>query len=209
MITINLLPAHRVRALRLRRRTRAWCLFGVAYILAIIALWSTYAAGSGVSTGMAEQISTAKTLLDSNERELEGLQKVLAEARNRVESAKAIVDHPDWSTLLEVLARTRGEDVALERLALAQRPDSVARPGDLPARGPWTLNVAGAAASHGAATQFVLRLERSGLFESVSLSETRERGGSGIAGTTALIDFTVVCTVPNRAPALPPPEGRP
>lgn len=203
---VNLLPASRREAQRIRRRARAWSVVTLAYLAGIGTLWGVLASGPAASSA-AEALANIAVRTDARATEIKGLRAAIFAAQSQTALSQSVQDHPDWSRLLDLLASARGQDVAIERLALVSRaasaPQSKGKPkaADLPDRGPWTLNIAGIAATQRDATDFVAGLEILGIFERVSLAETRERAEAG-AGQVALVDFTVNCELSDR-PAAP------
>jgi hypothetical protein len=192
---VNLLPLARVELLRQRRRTRIWILVVIGYSIVLAMFWSGYAASVPLRNG-AEEVSVARTRLEAIEAELARTRKTAVDLRTRVELASAVADHPDWSLLLGVIAGIRNDEIAIERLQLSSPgivPPPKGRKPDTPVRGPWNLILAGAAPSQRAASDFVARLEALGIFESISLRETRERTFTSDGG--GVVDFTVACTL--------------
>lgn len=202
-LAVNLLAARRVEALRRRRRTRAWSLTLAAYVLAIFAVWSGFAASMQMDSP-AKALADVQVRLDARTTEQQSLTAELAKLRSQADLADAVADHPDWSLLLRLIAGANGEAVALNRITLITTPaPSTVKGSDLPEHGPWSLSMAGLAPSQRAASEFVARLEALNLFASVTLTETRER--AGVAGDSPQVDFAVVCTMTERVPA----GGRP
>lgn len=202
-LAVNLLAARRVEALSRKRRTRAWSLTLAMYVLCIIGVWSGFAASMHAASP-AKALADVQVQLDARTTEQQSITAELAKLRSQADLADAVADHPDWSLLLRLIAGANGEAVGLSRITLVTTPAaSTAKGSDLPEHGPWSVSIAGLAPSQRAASEFVARLEALRLFASVTLTETRER--AGVEGDSPQVDFAVVCTLTERAPA----GGRP
>jgi Tfp pilus assembly protein PilN len=193
---INLLPRGRVVAMKRRARIRAWCAasggYGLCLVIAcVLALTISVPDGS-----LRESISEKHVLIQSSEKELATLRQEAATVQRAIEAANAVGNHPDWRVLLQLLAHARGEQVVLERCDLKPRPaDPKAKAGAVSDTG-FLLTLDGVAQSQRAASQYVLDLEDLGVFETVTLIETRpyitvRPTSAGIS----LIGFRVHCTL--------------
>lgn len=201
----NLLSAARLAALSRRRRTRGWTALLSGYTLAVGVAWLGFAAAMR-TTSSAEALADVQVRLDARETERINLAKEIAKREARLALTDAVVDHPDWSLLLRLIASANGQEVGLHRVTVVATPAAdAAKGGDLPVHGPWTVSLAGMAPSQRAASEFVARLEALRVFASVTLTETRER--EGLAGGPALVDFAVLCTL--REQQRPASGGRP
>lgn len=207
---LNLLPPERVRTLHLRVRIRAWMLACVGYALVLGGVWLWMHASAPSPASGADRIAEVETSLAALERDLRDLQRSSSDAADRLATANAVEGHPDWSLLLDLLARSRRDEIAIERITLTPRGGAGSRPPDRGAlrRGPWSLTLAGLGVSQRAVSDFALRLEDSGIFASVAIVEIRARGGAPVAGATAerpaLVEFSLACTLTDGAPT----EGR-
>lgn len=215
---LNLLPPHRVRALRARARVRAWLLACVGYALALGCVWMWVHVSAPSPASGADRLIEIEANLAAVERDLRDLQRSSTEVVERLATSNAVEGHPDWSLLLELIARSKREEVAIERITLTTRGGAVTRPTDraILRRGPWTLTLAGLGASQRAVSDFALRLEDSGVFASVAIVEIRARGvsGTGTGGSVgagaaagdrpALVEFSLTCALIDGVPT----EGR-
>ena len=174
MTGVNLIPAYRSDTRKRRRRLRRWAalclgycvLLGAAYGLCDALFGSDHRALAGEFGKAAQQIAKAN-------RQIQGLQKELAENERLLSANRALADQPDWSLLLAVLAKTLGDQVVLKSCEVKPAwigPGSAATL--VPAASQATsfvLAVRGFGRSQAAVTQFVLRLERTELFKEVKL----------------------------------------
>lgn len=192
MITVNFMPKARVLAAGRRRRIRRWSLVCVGYGLILASAWAAAAAGTGGGEGPENELSGLQAKIAARDADLARLRKDQAGTNRRLEAARAVAEHPDWSILLRLLAELRGPEVALDRVALTPRPGKGA--GEGPGRGGATVALGGIALTPKAASEFVMRMESNGLFETVTLLEVRSRPG-GAGGTPTLTSFGVVATL--------------
>jgi len=132
---------------------------------------------------------TAERIRESG-RTIVTLRKELAATRWRLDSARGVGQQPDWSVMLALLAEGLGHDVVLKSCELNQvltpltgagRGPAVSTPGRQDPSDKkehevtFALMVTGFGRSQTAVSQFVLRLERSGLFDSVRLIDANRQ----------------------------------
>jgi len=133
---------------------------------------------------LGQEIDYTGDRIRESGRTIVTLQKELATARWKLDSARGVGRQPDWSVLLALLAEGLGHDVVLKSCELNQvlipLRGTAGRPQMPPPaglngseKGPqelmFVLTVTGFGRSQTAVSQFVLRLERSGLFDNVRL----------------------------------------
>lgn len=202
---VNLLPAPRRIARRRRARVRAWSWIGAAYLLAVAGASAAFVLTTHEGGPRVADVDEAVARVAARRIEVAALEKELTAATRNWEAARAVGHHPDWSVLLGLLARAREGEVVLERCELrADVPSARAQPQ--PGRRQYTLSVDGIARSQRAVPAYVLGLERLGVFESVTIIETRSRPPD--TGTSApadpavaedLVAFRVQATLADRA----------
>ncbi|HYF14228.1 MAG TPA: PilN domain-containing protein [Phycisphaerales bacterium] len=175
---VNLLPAPRAAALRRRAMVRWWLVGLGVYALAAAGLGVGAKVSLAADDGVHEELSRSDAELKSRTAEEESLRKQLDAVRRRHDAAMSVGHHPDWSGLLALLARSRGEGIvldgvtmSLETRAPAPTPGA-AKPPAAPRARVFKVHVRGAALHVRSANEFVLALEDSGLFDSVRLAET-------------------------------------
>jgi Tfp pilus assembly protein PilN len=200
MLTANLLPMSRRRASAREDRIVAWtigigllaCALGVATAaIRISTRSSTAAATARELAGVDAELAQLATLVDeSNSR--------AQKAESHLSAARAIADHPDWSLLLNLLGTLRGDHIDLARIALGYRkPDANTnananangKPDARPARGYW-IRITGQALDQAAVARFAVRLEGAGLFDKVTLTESRKG-----AAENALVEFQIDASI--------------
>jgi hypothetical protein len=152
--------------------------------------------------------------------------------QSQLQASRIVAHQPDWSLLLAVLGTTTGEHVVLRGLRVQPAEPAPARARDggrAPAAqaaavppGPsaagrsvaaaapagessFQLNLNGLARSPTAVSQFVLRLERAGLFGRVTLRDT---GREPFLGGEA-VSFRLECSFDDSPGAAPRPRRRP
>jgi Tfp pilus assembly protein PilN len=190
--TVNLLPVRRrthAQRMQLVRRWVAglgiWCLsLGIASAVILV--------GSRSSNATFSAFETSTNALEASKAQLASIDTQRSLYRKKVAAARAVGHHPDWSILLSMLARDRGSTISFENIEIthtlqAPAPTSTRQPAK-PVRQDdrFSLSLAGFADSVASINAFAVRLEESGLFESVSRLDaggTTERGAA----------FRIVC----------------
>jgi Tfp pilus assembly protein PilN len=193
MIAVNFLPKARLLAAQRRRRTRTWVFICVGYGLVLASAWAAAATRHAPTESADAELAALQSKLDSREADLAALRKSAAVVTRRLDAAKAVAEHPDWSILLGLLADLRGPEVVLERVTMTPRAGR-AQTAEGPARGGATVTLGGIALTQRAASEFIMRMEAHGLFESVVLQEVRSRPGAG-TGTPTLTSFSATATL--------------
>ncbi len=205
--TLNLLPPGRRQELRLHRRLHVWMMVGAAYGIATVGACITLAAGEPV---VDRRETTELTVLtretDAFKEETSQHKKDIAAENRRKQGADLVKDHPDWSILLELLAQTRGKEVVLDGVdvkpvevvpvAKSETPPASndskaeAKPAGKPAHpSAYDVRLTGFAKTQTAVTDFADRLQKSGVFDLVTL----ERSSARTSGNLAVIDYTILC----------------
>ena len=179
---INLIPAHR-RLHRSRRARRGiWIVVGTAYaaILLTVAvsvrlMWTT------PGLALSEELDRAGREISDAQADQADLRRQLQRVAASLAAGQTVGTQPDWSILLSVMARQMGDDVVLDSFRLAGQGPAAGADGEpLPlASRPYTLQLSGMARDPLAVSNFVLRLERTGLFQRVTLGQSQRREVSG------------------------------
>jgi len=195
--SINLIPAYYLQARRRKVRTRAWFTICCVYagLLGLTSLGMQMAWGSG-DRAVADEVARVTRDVEQTAKALTAIQPELGEAQMQLEASRAVAVQPDWSVLLALMGKMRGPSIVLERstltpILLANEAKPVmmlgAKPGGAtaanaslkkpaePAR-PKAMNckieMSGLGRTQSDVSQFVLRLEQTGLFNRVKLVET-------------------------------------
>lgn len=193
---INLIPQPRLQMMARRTRVHRWLAAAGAYAVILIVGYTMCVASAGSdvdATGAALEKTNRK--IDELNRAVESLRPQLTEAQAKLAVARTVGDQPDWSLLLSVISSTLDEEIVLNnarlttsdasssnrQVAAAAAAPPTSRPsGDADAK--FTVALQGFAKSQAAVTQFVLRLERLGLFDRVEMmNSSRQPFGNGDA----------------------------
>jgi len=181
---INLIPAPRRRSqvaqTHLRRWVAGWVFSGLALLVGCLLIRATW---GGARSALAEDIDKAARTISVSNRQVDILRRRLADARWKLESGRAVGQQPDWSILLALLAGSLGDDVVLERCQLAPADplptggsaDAETPDTDAMASGRYVFEIDGLSRSQLAVSRFVLRLEKTGLFDQIRLIKTTRR----------------------------------
>jgi Tfp pilus assembly protein PilN len=219
MSDVNLIPVWRLVGKRRKARLYLWAAVCGVYACMIAAGSLTFhIAHAGEGRGMTEQLEAADKQIEQDNRTMLGLRRQLAETNTALETTKAIHDQPDWSKLLRGLSAQLGEEIVLSRYQLTtltadNKVITVEGSGSLPATplGTFltecrhTLTLNGFGKSQESVSQFVLRLEGSGVFNLVRLvNSSRQTFLNGEA-----VAFSVECHFSHGHPARGSWAGRP
>lgn len=185
---VNLIPAYRRERKHRRLRKRGWIVCCTGYAAALVAACAVARAAWLPDTkDMARDLAKASKQVAELEQASASARGKLAEANAMLQTVRAVAEQPDWSILLGALGRSVGDDVVLGVVKL----DSIREPSGGPVRTAgasrggaaaaqaagrqaerWTLELQGHGRSQGSASQFVVRLQETGLFEDVKLMRT-------------------------------------
>lgn len=230
---VNLLPASRRMAITRRTRTRLWAGALSVYAVAVAAVWAWCGFGGWISAlrhGPEAAPLKAREQLASVESEIEKAQaarkdvgQALVAARRRLDAAKAVGHHADWSVLLRVLGdlgAPPNPSIVLERVELRPRNEADLRPApgakpplpgvkpaaraesDLPDPLGYKLEIEGLAASQVGVVRYARSLEDLRLFESVAILGTRPYDSTAPdAAGLHLFSFQIACTLTDAAAA--------
>lgn len=205
-IAVNLIPkAYRERR-ALASRARRWAAGSIALACVIGAAWALTASTLGGNrVRLASQLASARADADEKSRLLSEAQSAHAAAVRRLESARAVAGHPDWSVLLALLARARSEGLVLERVDVRPIASAETKPTTTDANAPqpvvrgvpaYQLDIRGVAESQSVVAQYLLSLENIGLFDTVRLRETRPR----TIGARGVVEFGLDCAIAQSKP---------
>jgi len=180
---VNLVPVPRQVQKCRRARIRLWLKMSGAYVTVIaLALFFVYTIWKVDNAALAKDLDTTALRVKQHSSSMLRLRKELARITTILQTSRAIKRQPDWSKLLVIIADTLGQDIVLnqcEVVTLDQNGREIS--GDqqeslssqavtslLSAR-QYRLTLAGFGRQHSAVSKFVVQLEQSGLFNSVSL----------------------------------------
>lgn len=186
-VSINLLSRGRRRRLSCRRNLARWALAGAAYGMIVALAWScaTLFAG-GEREQLREQLAQGDSDLRRSGDAVDGMRRELASLQRTLDMRRAALDRPDWSTLLRIISTTASPDVSLREVKLDSLPALTPGVG-----GPrLSLALSGSAPTQLAASQFTIRLQKLGLFDSVELIRSGRDGNA--------VSFDVLCAAPDE-----------
>lgn len=208
-VNINLIPEQRRVANLRRQRVKTWACAVAGYAVLLSIIW-----GTGV---LMHQRSGGSDLTARMERLTEETQRMqadlmrdepkLLDLRVQVLASRAVSQQPDWAILLAALSESRGEQIVLQACNLspnvppAAKSNRVAAPIAAPvdntkradAQNPdrYDLQVTGMSESQQAVSEFILALERTGLFERVGLVVTERTQYQ----SQPVVSFTIHCAL--------------
>ena len=182
------MPSYRRQAKACGVRMRQWLPVGLAFVgmLVLICITCHNTWGVGSDPLVDELLQTADRIEVSG-RTIAELREQLVVSRYKLDAFRGVGRQPDWSVLLTLLADGLGNDVVLKSCQLDEImiPLGVAAGGrsepqlhvtsvseDKKQQVAFVLCIAGFGRSQTAVSQFVLRLERSGMFDNVRLVST-------------------------------------
>jgi len=198
---INLIPAQRREAKRLRNCLRRWLIACTLYatLLAIVSVlcrtnWSD------VDRTQAHQLAQVAARINAANEVISTLTPQLAHVRLTLAIEQQIVNQPNWSILLALLGRVMGDQIVLRECEL--RPIGVqgrafagittSADGSIRLGAhQYMLRLKGLGRSQREVSQFVLRLEKTQLFSQVKLIKTMRQP----VGEVDVSAFEVECVI--------------
>lgn len=182
MNDVNLIPAGRLASKRRMARLRIWAVMCGAYLtLVTLASLSAHVICGG-DGAVAEELKSIERRVQQYNAGIIELRAELAKTRAALEMSRAISSQPDWSKLLVLLSDQLGEEVVLNNCQLIatnkngkegtghlQESSSSLAAGMPLAERRHKLELSGFGRRQSSVSQFVLRLEKIGVFDSVRL----------------------------------------
>ena len=211
MIEINLIPVYRLAARAKRRRLAAWFIGGSVWGTALGVIYAIcYLAWATPIRPLDDELTKAQSAIADMERTTASTKSQADELAQRIESGQAVVHQPDWSILLALFSDTLGDDVVLAKCELKRIGGELPAPAaanapvvkiSAPPKKPaapelpsWQLLTSGMGRSPAAVSQFVLRLEATGLFDRVALVKTMREPFRNAEATA----FTLECQLKGK-----------
>lgn len=190
MQRINLIPKVRQRARQRRVRVRRWVGAVLSYtaLVAVVCVGYRAVATPKDLSAMQNDLSDVNDALAKVAQQRTDIQPKLKERQLVLAAGRSITDQPDWSRMLKYLAdEVLGEKVVLTHCKLApmEDPKQAQQVNDTA----LTFVLSGYAKDTPEVSRFVLRLEKMGLFDKVTLVRT----GSQPFMTGMAIAFEVHC----------------
>ena len=181
MLTPNLIPAFRLRAKAQRRHLRTWGVRLGVYAVALLIACVVRLSGRGNTTEvLAAQERLLADSVETQTRILQGLKSDLATAREKLCGVRLVGRQPDWGLLLRLTADQLGESIVLENASFRRVAETAATPAgtgseaDKLRRG-LILDLGGIGRTEKDVSDFILRLETSGLFSEVKHINSNQR----------------------------------
>lgn len=172
--TLNLIPAARHLRRRRHARLRAWA--AVALTAALAAGAAALAAGAArarLTAGHPHASRQVDAAIDRVKRLIAQRQADLASARADLLASDLIAAQPDWGRLLVLVGTHLQSDAALSHVRLSPTPPAKGAPPRA------SLDLDGVGDSHEAVSRLAIDLERSGVFATVRLVQTRRTVHAG------------------------------
>lgn len=207
MTSVNLIPLQTRQKQAAARRRSAWArgLRTYAVLVTGIALIGQLPTRTEATAVDRTGVARAERRMENAAHGREQVRAMLAEARNRLETSKAVGHHPDWSVVLELLTRSRVEgtdgeiDAVLQSVEISpvkQEPAARNAASDTPttpARKPkvekYAVRVVGFSPTPARVYRYVLRLEQLGVFDSATVRDTRAEKLSDLSATRFELDL--------------------
>jgi hypothetical protein len=104
---VNLLPQKRIGAIAAVRLARWWAFGGVAYCAVAFIAAGVYSLSVSRSGAGSDNSAVITARLEAKRAEKQTLTGHVTDLRKRVDAARAVGHHPDWSVLLRHLALAR------------------------------------------------------------------------------------------------------
>ena len=200
---VNLIPEQRQIRKHHRARMRFWVQISVMYMMLIGAgLFFLHTLWKADHAALADDLQATAQQTQQYNTAMLRLRKELARISTTLQTSRAIKRQPDWSKLLVILAQTLGPEIVLNQCEVATL-DSHGRPitgnhqegltaqavSTLLSARQYRLTLAGLGREHSAVSRFVVQLEQSGLFDSVTLLNNQRQDFLG----QSVIVFDIEC----------------
>ena len=195
--SVNLIPSPKLIAIQRRARTRRWVAACLAYLVMLASVYLGCRlrwGGNDLQAGELARISTDIQRYDSQKTAVKG---AIAALRAKIDANNAVGQQPDWSILLALVARNLGSDVVLKHCVLdldgKGKPENTDKTDNRRRQFVFEINALGRTQT--AVSAFILRLEKTGLFDRVKLIRTgRQDFMSGKA-----VAFQLACSLGARS----------
>jgi hypothetical protein len=192
MIAINLLPESCVVERHIRSRLRVWSVVAPLIAAILVASYVWLAGMWGVGAGgvsqdrerLEQRISEMRRILTRNQSEL-------AEVESARRALRAVSDLPDWGLMLQLLPSMGGGHATLTSCTLTPAKKD-ANDGSKQAAGrvlKYLLSIQGVVEDPKSATDFAVDLERTEIFDKVTLIESTRTQYMG----RELLGFRIEC----------------
>jgi Tfp pilus assembly protein PilN len=201
---INMIPADRLAKKHQKARLRLWTLVcGVYFIFLVVFVLSGRFFWGGYNDPITEEIKSTAERIERYSSTIQQLQEKLTKATAELQACQAISCRPDWSKLLVLLSGELGEEVVLGNCQIVilnkgrnvknnlRELFSSSDPAALLAKRRYKLELSGYGRTQTAVSQFVLRLERMRIFDSVRLINSYR----GAFLKSEAVAFSIECSI--------------
>ncbi|MBL0869535.1 MAG: PilN domain-containing protein [Phycisphaerales bacterium] len=204
MMRVNLIPPSVLTARARARRVRIWGFTAGVYVSLAASGCLLAFSGDHESVHIEDRLAETTAEIDSLTSAISKLKIDIASSSRQIAAAKEVTAHPDWSTLLSVVADARPLGLVLDDVAIdpvtpkADRSTKSIQPAST-RPSTYTVTLRGLAKGPREVTAFVLNLEALTLFASVEL---RQSSAARTADSDAAA-FHIVCTVADQSRSTP------
>jgi len=203
MSDINFIPRQRLIKNNSTTRLHLWFwIAGIYVIVVTIALSTVHAMWRVDDAAVSGELDSAVRHIEQYNTAILRLRAEMARITAQLQTSQVVKRQPDWSRLLILLSDTLGPDVVLSKCEL-QTLDAEARPiADMGQAGldaaavnallserRYRLDISGFGRKQNAVSQFVVRLEQSGLFDVVTMTNSHREDFM----QRSAIAFTATC----------------
>ncbi len=195
---INLLPQKRIVGFRARAVARWWVAGGIMWCVVGVFAAGAYSVGVTRAASGSNASTVVSARLEAKHAEKQALTTHVTDLRRRVDAARAVGHHPDWSVMLRHLAVSRPPTLIMSRCELkrtdttTRTPASDGKPESSVTRTRLTLVISGLAEQMSDVHAFIGKVEGARVFDSVRMGETAVVAPSG-EGQPALTRYTIQC----------------
>ena len=172
---VNLIPAPRRHAKQRLARIRWVAAACAVYCVLLLGGYGfAYVAWGADVDAVQGDLQTVNGAIKKDERALTSVRAELKTVESTLAANRAVGSQPDWSVLLALLAKRTGENVVLNSCELDRAASEDEKPDHTvpAAQASYRLAISGIAKSQMNVSQFVLRLEKTQLFDQVTLLDT-------------------------------------
>lgn len=169
MSAVNLLPAYRIKASHRRRTHMHWTCAIIGYTAVLVCGCAMFTSFFIVDRSESRALSELEADLASAKDLARNVSATNRGLEARLKAAALAGDHPDWSVVLALLAKSRTDGVKLESIAMT--PSAGQSKG-------VSFRMTGVGVARSDVTGFVSALEDLNLFDSVVAVEIRARDGT-------------------------------
>ncbi len=197
-VCINLLPSDIILSRRAGVRKRRWIVACAALSLAGVVSSIAVRATLRDPRGLADEFARAGERREEAAQELDRARASLRNAQQRLDAVGGLADRPDWSILLKVIAGARTESTVVDAVGLKKAPPAPPPAGATSTvksdDGAFDITIKGRGENQRDITALALRLEQTGLFDSVR----QERVQASKSEAKDLLEFEFSCRLGPR-----------